>query len=278
MLIDTHAHLNFPDYKKDLDQVINRSMENGVTKIICVSSNLADSEEAIRLAKKHPGVIYAAVGIHPQQTDPGNNQSLKEQIDRLAKLATQKEVVAVGECGLDFSPAPPGEKDRTQEEQTFLFQEQIKIARKLNLALIIHSRKAFAETIRHIEPFAHNPPPTTHNFLRGVFHCYSAGKKGIKKINQLGFYFGVDGNLTYDLGLQNTFRQIPLDEIILETDCPFLSPVPFRSQRNEPKNIKTIADFLSGLTDKPTQEVASQTSQNAINLFGIKENQKTLIN
>ncbi|HUW21246.1 MAG TPA: TatD family hydrolase [Candidatus Bathyarchaeia archaeon] len=269
MLVDTHAHLNFSEYAKDIDQIIKRSLENKVTKIICVGSNLDDSEKAITLAKKYPGVIYAAVGIHPQQTDPENSQPLKEQTDRLAKLAAYQEVVAVGECGLDFSPAPPGEKDRTRKEQIFLFQQQIKIAQDLKLPLIIHTRKAFMETVQLIESFTNNPQSTTENLLQGVFHCYSAGKKRISKVTQLGFYFGTNGNLTYDPGLQNIFCQIPFDKIILETDCPFLSPVPFRNQRNEPKNIKIIAEYLSRLKNIPLKEVARQTTQNAQNLFNI---------
>lgn len=128
MLVDTHAHLNFKDYQKDLNQVVNRAVKNGVEKIICVSSNLADSEKAIKLAQKYSGTIYAAVGIHPHQTDPNHPGLPEKQIEKLSKLAKEKEVAAIGECGLDYSPAPPREKDRSKKDQFFLFKEQIKLA------------------------------------------------------------------------------------------------------------------------------------------------------
>jgi TatD DNase family protein len=267
MLVDTHSHLNFPDYEKDLDQVIERARKNGVSKIICVSSNLADSKKAIEIAQKYRGTVFAAVGIHPQQTDPETTLLPEEQITILADLASNPKVVAVGECGLDYSPAPPGEKDRSHEEQNFLFTEQIKIAKKLKLPIIIHSRQAFPDTIGMIKRFyTLDPKPYP---LTGVFHCYSAGKKGIQKVDDLGLYFGVDGNLTYDGGLQNVFSQIPLKKILLETDAPFLSPLPNRSARNEPANIKSIAETLAKIKKVPLEEIAKVTSLNTQQLFRI---------
>ncbi len=261
MLIDTHAHLNFPDYDKDLDQTIGRAQKEGVKKIICVSSNIADSQKAIEISKQYPGVVYAAIGIHPQQTDPGNSASLEEQIQQLESLAANKSVVAIGECGLDFSPAPPGEKDRSRKEQVFLFLKQIEIAQKNKLALIIHTRESFSQTIETLKG--------SGNLPKGVVHCYSGGKKGVTKVLELGYYFGFDGNLTYDLGLQNVCRQIPLDKIILETDSPFLSPKPFRGKRNEPANTKIIAEFLGQSKNTSLAKIADTTTKNAGLLFGI---------
>ncbi len=258
MLIDTHAHLNFPDYDKDLDGVVGRAIEAGVKKIICVSSNTTDSQKAVEIAKKYPGVVFAAVGIHPQQTDPENKNPLEKQIEKLAKLAKEKQVVAIGECGLDLSPAPPPEKDRTQDQQRFLFENQIKIAKELGLPLLIHSRKALEQTVETLKKF---------KSLKGVFHCYAGGKKGIKKVLGLGFYFGVDGNLTYDEGLQNVFRQIPLEKIVLETDCPFLAPFPFRGQRNEPAYVKIIAKKLAEIKNVPFEKVTKITTKNALELI-----------
>ncbi len=262
MLVDTHAHLNFKDYKDDLDRVIKRSVKNGVTKVICVSSNVNESEKAIKIAQKYKGVVYAAVGIHPHQTDPETALSPKEQIEMLSKLAKHKEVIAIGEAGLDYSPAPPGEKDRSKEEQFFLFQKQTEIALESKLPIIIHSRKAFPDTLEIIKQKA-NPD------LKGVFHCYSAGKKGIEKVNQLDFFFGVDGNLTYDQGLQNVFSQIPTEKILLETDCPFLSPEPLRNARNEPANVKIITECLAKITKTNFQKIAKITTKNVKNLFKI---------
>ncbi len=260
MLIDTHCHLNFPDYDQDLDQVLSGALKNGVTKIICVSSNLADSKKAVDIASKYPRFVYAAVGIHPHQTDPENEETEEKQIQELEKLALEKEVVAIGECGLDYSEAPPREKNRSQEKQLFLFQEQIKLAKKLKLPLLVHSRKAFADIIEILEK--------DHD-LCGVFHCYSAGKSGIEKVRELDFYFGLDGNLTYDPGLQKVISLIPLEKILLETDAPFLSPVPYRGQRNEPKNVKIISEYLAKIKNTSQEEVEKITSHNSKLLFNI---------
>ena len=282
MLVDTHAHLNFKDFQKNLDQVVRRSLKAGVGKIVCVSSNVEDAGRAIKIAQKYPGVVYAAVGIHPQQTDPQNPDSPEKQIQQLANLAQEKEVVAIGECGLDLSPAPPGEKDRSKDEQKLLFQEQIKLSLQLNKPLIVHSRKAFEETINLLlstseEGRSVDPPSEVSNSrplalsprLSGVFHCYSAGKKGIARVDELGFLFGADGNLTYDEGLQNVFAQIPLEKILLETDCPFLAPEPYRGQTSEPAHVKLIAEFLAKVKKVPFEKVAKTTTQNAKNLFNI---------
>jgi len=267
-LIDTHAHLNFPDYKNDLDKVIDRSVKNGVTKIICVSSNIADSVKAIEIAKKYPSTIYAAVGIHPHQTDFQEKLSLKEQIEQLKKLAKNSEVIAIGECGIDFSPAPPKEKDRSEKEQIFLFEKQIELALDLNLPILVHSRKAFDEVLFILKRYLNS----SKGKLAGVFHCYSGGKSDIKKVEEIGFYFGLDGNLTYDSGLQNVTKLIPLEKILLETDCPFLSPEPYRGLRNEaysasfwrnePKNVKIIAEFLAKLKGLTLNQLAKIVTKN----------------
>ena len=254
MFIDTHAHLNFPDYKDDLKEVIKRSLENGVKKIICASSSLKDSIKAIEIAKKYPGIVYAAVGIHPHQTDLQEKASTEEQIEKLKELANKKAVVAIGECGLDFSPAPPMEKDRLEKEQLFLFKKQIEIALALNLPLLIHARKALPQVLEILHSFQNKPG--------GVFHCYSGGKSDIKKVEELGFSFGLDGNLTYDVGLQNVVKEIPLEEILLETDSPFLSPEPYRGLRNEPKNVKIIAEFLAQLKGLPLKQVIKTIAKN----------------
>ena len=143
---------------------------------------------------------------------------------------------------------------------SFLFKRQLEIALKNKLPVVIHSRQAFHETIAILEQ--HAIPK-----LEGVFHCYSAGKKGIKRTDSLGFYFGVDGNLTYDEGLQDTFQQIPLKKILLETDCPFLAPVPYRGQRSEPAHVKITAEFLAKIKGVSFDQVARTTTQNAVSLF-----------
>jgi len=258
MLIDTHAHLNFPDFQKDLDDVIKRSLENDVQKIICVSSNLKDSAKAIEIAKKYPHIVYAAVGIHPHQTDFQEKLSVKEQIEKLKNLVKEKPPIAIGECGLDFSPSPPIEKDRSEKDQIFLFEKQIELALDLNLPVLVHSRKTFDEVLAILKKYFQ----LSGGKLRGVLHCYSGGKKDIKKIEELGFYFGLDGNLTYDVGLQNVAKLIPLEKIVLETDSPFLSPQPYRGLKNEPKNVKIIAEFLAQLKGLPLNQLAKIITEN----------------
>ncbi|KPJ70961.1 hypothetical protein AMJ51_00440 [Microgenomates bacterium DG_75] len=262
MLVDTHAHLNFKDYQDDLDEVVKRAIRNKVTKIICVSSNVSESEKAIKIAQKYSGIVYPAVGIHPHQTDPKTKLTSERQIRKLNKLAKQKEVVAIGECGFDYSPAPPGEKDRSKKEQDFLFGKQIEIALVSKLPIVVHSREAFTDTLKLLNNYAKRG-------LKGVWHCYSGGKKKISQVDQLGFFFGVDGNLTYDQGLQNVFQQIPLEKILLETDCPFLSPEPHRGTRNEPAHVKIIAECLAKLKGTSLEEVAKITTENAKKIFKI---------
>lgn len=266
MIIDTHAHLNFPDFENDLDKVVENSLKNGVTKIICVSSNIADSEKSLEIAEKYPKIVFPAVGIHPQQTDPENKDSLGSQLDQLDKLAQLSIVVAIGECGLDYAPAPPPEKDRSKEEQLTLFRGQVKIALKHNLPLIIHSRKSFDDAIQILKSTIDNSQLAISN-LKGVIHCYTGGKKGIKKVEEIGFLFGIDGNLTYDTGLQNVVEEIPLEKILLETDAPWLAPLPHRGLRNEPANVKIIAEFLARLKDVSFNRVAQVTTKNAETLF-----------
>jgi len=265
MLIDTHAHLNFPDFDKDLDKVIKDALKAEVEKIICVSSNIEDSKKAIEIAKKYPKVVSAAIGIHPHQTDPRNQNSVKVQVEELEELANNPEVIGIGECGLDFSPAPPEEKDRPKEEQIFLFESQIKLAKKLKLPLSVHCRKATKETLEVLNKHFKSSKNSS-----GVWHCYSAGKSEIQKIIDLGFYFGIDGNITYDLGLQNVIKNIPIERIVLETDCPFLSPIPYRGLRNTPANVRISAEFIAQMMGYSYNDLAVITTKNAEKLFSQK--------
>lgn len=261
-MIDTHCHLNFSDYEKDLEEVIRRSLGSGVNKIICASSDLKSSKRAVEIAKVYPGIVYPAAGIHPQQTDPENKTSLTDQIQALKQLADTDGITAIGECGLDYSPAPPGEADRTKEEQIFIFEEQIKIAKSLNLPIIVHTRKAFEDTVEILKRYQDGS-------LRGVFHCYTGGKKGITKVLDLGFYFGIDGNITYDEGLQRVVKEIPLERLLTETDSPFLSPEPFRGRRNEPANISLIIKSISEIKGEELNKVKNVIFQKAAAFFGI---------
>lgn len=255
MLIDTHCHLNFQAFAEDFDQVIKSAYGASVEKIINVGADLLSSQKAVEIAQKYKG-CFAAVGIHPHHVD----KLEKGWEEKLAKLASQPKVVAIGECGLDYY-----EHERSgiikPEIQKEIFLKQLRLAQNLNLPVIIHSRQAHDDVVSTIHQLSSKIPP------RGVFHCYSAGKSGIEKVNQLDFYFGLDGNLTYDPGLQKVTSLIPLEKILLETDAPFLSPVPYRGQRNEPKNVNIIREWLARIKNVGEKEISQTTSRNAIDLF-----------
>lgn len=236
-MIDTHAHLEeiLCDTRGEVDQ------------IILASSDFESSKSNIELALKY-NFLRPAIGIHPQ--------SPFENINKLEDLMNKK-VIAIGECGLDFSSDEYNEK-----EQINNFRKQIEIAHKYKLPLIIHARKAVDETIEILKEFKD---------LSGVFHCYAGGNKRIKKVLDLGenWYFGIDGNLTYEDGLVDVVKNIPKDRLVLETDCPYLTPIPFRGQKNKPEYIKYIYQKVAEIWGMSFEETEKIVDENARRLFGI---------
>jgi TatD DNase family protein len=259
-MYDTHAHLNFPELSDQIEEIVEKSKAVGVNGIIIASSNLEDSQKSIELAKKYPGFLYASVGIHPQKTDPENKMSIEEQLKSLEDIILESKrssaIVAIGETGLDFSEAPPGEENRTKEDQETLFKGQISLAQKYQLPLAIHAREAVDETIEILSALTH----------QGVFHCYAGGKKRIPKILNLPgeWYFGFDGNLTYDEGLQNTVKLIPENRIIIETDSPYLTPIPHRGETNTPVYLPLIQEKINAVLGK---DLTKQIEENTKALF-----------
>ena len=228
MLIDTHTHIADP---------------TGVDKIILIGTNLKDSQKVVATAQTDEK-IFASVGIHPEYSC--------ENWEKFETLARQPKVVAVGECGLDYKSSS------NHNDQKIAFQKQIEISQKLNLPLIIHSREATNEVLEILNQYQN---------LRGVFHFYNFGKSKIAKVLEMGFFFGLDGNLTYEVGLQNVAKLIPLEKILLETDSPYLSPEPVQNSPNRPKNVKIIASFLSKLKSVSLEVIEKITSENAYSLF-----------
>ena len=257
-VIDTHAHLSekfCPDVKS------GQALIEELT-VILAGSNVTDSRENIELAKNNLK-LWASVGIHPQCTDPENLDAIEKQLKLLEDMVkSNKYVVAIGECGLDFSPPPPEERERSKEEQEKLFLGQIKIAKKYQKPLIIHARKAIDEVIEILKKYKN---------LSGVFHCYTGGKKRIQKVLGLGdqWYFGIDGNLTYEVGLAEVVAAIPKERLILETDSPFLTPVPFRGQTNKPEYVKYIYEKLAEIWKLSLNETEKMIDRNAKRLFNI---------
>jgi len=237
-MIDTHAHL---------DQILCDT-RGEVDKIILASSDFESSQNNLKLAQKYD-FLLPAIGIHPQ--------SPSQEIDKLESLITKK-VVAIGECGLDYS-----EEIYDKNNQLIIFKKQIELAQKYKLPLIIHARKAVDEVIEILRQYKN---------ISGVFHCYAGGVKRIKKIIDLNFYFGIDGNITYEDGLVSVVKNIPKDRLVLETDCPYLTPIPFRGQENKPAYVKYIYQKVAEIWEMGFQETEKLVDENARKLLRIKTN------
>ncbi len=253
MLIDSHAHLEMREFDSDREEVIKRAGEAGVDFIITVGINLEFSLKAVNLAQKHEN-IYAAIGIHPHDVANADNSTY----DALKELAHRKKVVAYGEIGLDFfrnlSP---------QEKQLEAFGRQLELAQELNLPVIIHDREAHKQSIEIVK---------SSRVRRGVFHCFSGDYEMAKKCTDLGFYISIPGVVTFDKSktLQEVAQRLPLSNLLLETDCPYLAPVPHRGKRNEPSYVIHTAKKVAEIKKVSWEEVAEVTACNTMNLFGIK--------
>jgi len=253
MIIDSHAHLEMEEFDHDRALVIKRAQSAGVDLIITVGTNLKLSRKAVDLASHHEN-IYAAIGVHPH--DVGKIDS--KTYDELKALAGHRKVVAYGEIGLDFfrNLAP-------QAQQIERFSEQIQLAKELNLPVIIHDREAHSQSLQMIK---------TAGLHQGVFHCFSGDYQMARQCLDLGFFLSVPGVVTFNQGktIQNVVKHVPLSSLLLETDCPYLTPEPYRGQRNEPAYIVHTAKKVAEIKGLAWEEVAAVTAQNTLNLFRIK--------
>ncbi len=253
MLIDSHAHLDFSQFRDDRDAAVRRALEADVTAIINVGTDWASSERSVELAARYPA-IYAAVGVHPHDAGTLSADVLK----RLGELAAEEKVVAIGEIGLDFyrdlSP-----RDRQRQA----FRQQIRLAVELGLPLVIHDRDAHAETLRILRE-------EEAGRVGGVLHCFSGDLDMAREGIALGFLIAFGGPITYGgKKKQDIAGRIPLEKILIETDCPFLTPVPHRGQRNEPAYVRHVAEKLARLRGISFEEAAAATTANAAGLFGL---------
>lgn len=271
MLIDTHCHLNFKAFKKDLDQILDRAKAKGVTKIIIPGAKLDSSQEAVRISQLYPA-CFAAVGIHPHHaeefTEEKSEKLNQAKLKKLTPLLKGKKTVAVGEIGLDryqYKDRPPLAKSDI-EGQTALFTCQLDLAVKFNLPVIIHSRQAMDDVIAIIENYIKRGKS-----IHGVFHCFEGNENHLNKAINLGFYVGFDGNITYEENdkLRSLVKYAPLNRILIETDAPFLTPVPFRYTRNEPSYLPLIAQIIADIHKRTKQDVAYTTVTNARKLFKV---------
>ena len=249
MLTDTHCHLFYEDLKNDIHNVIKRASDLGVNKFVCVSTNLNDAQECIELAEKFKP-IWATAGIHPHdaKSAPINFE------DKLKTLLNNKKIVAVGEIGLDYFR---GITD--QKIQKKYFRKQLKIATEMNLPIVFHNREADKDIISILSDF-----PS----LKGVAHCFSSTIETAEKLIELGFLISFSGNLTFkNSKLPEVASRIPLSSLLVETDSPYLSPVPFRGKPNEPARTRYVAEKLADIHNCSVEKIANKTSENALKLF-----------
>ncbi len=258
MLVDTHAHLDFPDFDFDRKEIIQKAAEAGVKYIINVSSDLRGCLASLELTKDYKN-IFASIGIHPHSAA----EIGEEDFQRIPGLLKNEKVVAVGEVGLDYyrNLSPP---DRQKE----LFSRFIGLSLETRLPLIIHSRDAEIDTIDILKSRA------TGAAIKGVIHCFSGSRDFCQKCLDLGLSISFTCNITYKKseGLRELVKFVPSDRLLLETDCPYLSPEGQRGRRNQPSNVRPLAQFIADLRGRSLEEIARNTTDNAIKLFNLTVN------
>jgi TatD DNase family protein len=255
-LIDSHAHIQGTEFAEDISAVIQRAQEAGVEKIIVVggAGDLSSNVEALELAQSFPG-LFATVGMHPHDAKDVGEEDFK----RLKELTNSPEVVAVGETGLDFYY-----EHSPRQMQIDLFCRFIQMARETGLPLVVHDREAHREVAEMLRLEGRGE-------IRGVVHCFTGDFETARDFLDLGFDLSFTGIITFKNAepLRDVVRRIPLNRILVETDSPYLAPVPYRGKRNEPAFVRFVAETIARVRGVPLQEVAETTTRNARDLFGI---------
>lgn len=259
MLVDSHAHIDGPEFDADREQVIERASAAGVTAVLNVGTGDPHSgafERAVTLAEQHKN-IYAALGVHPHDARLFDVEAEK----RIASLVSgNSRVIAWGEIGLDFHY-----DNSPRDTQKRVFQRQLQLAREAKLPVIIHTREAEVETIEIIKSEASDTK------LTGVMHCFSGSEQLAMNAVELGFYISFSGIITFKKAeeLRAVAQKVPLERLLVETDCPYLAPIPFRGKRNEPAYVAEVARRLAELRNLSLEELAKITSNNFSSLFGV---------
>ncbi len=250
MLFDTHAHMNDPAFAEDRQEVLLGLKDKGVENILNVGCCLASSQDCIAMAEEYP-FVYASVGSHPDSADEVN----EEAIEQYRKMAQHPKVRAIGEIGLDYYY-----ETIPREIQQKAFRMQMELARELNMPVIVHERNAHDDGMRIVKEF----PEVT-----GVFHCYSGSAEMARQLVNMGWYIGFTGVLTFKNARKavETAESIPLERIVLETDCPFMAPEPFRGKRNDPGYLFRMAERLAEIRGISVEEVHRITTANARALY-----------
>lgn len=251
-LIDTHTHLYVEEFKDDINAVITRATEEGVEKFYLPAIDSSETEALLELEKKFPGKMYAMTGLHPCSV----KENFKEELKKIEQQLSEREFAAIGETGLDFYW-----DTSFKEEQIESLHIHADWAIKYKRPLVIHTRNSMAETIELVREYK------SRN-LYGVFHCFSGTLKDATEIVDAGFFLGIGGVLTFkNSGLAEVIKDVDLKHLVLETDSPYLAPIPFRGKRNESSYLKYIADKLAEVKSVSIEDVAQQTSKNAEFLF-----------
>ncbi|MDP3991779.1 MAG: TatD family hydrolase [Candidatus Colwellbacteria bacterium] len=274
-LIDAHTHVQFAAYDNDWKEVIDRSLAQN-TWLVNVGTQKDTSAKAVEIAEKYSEGVYATVGLHPIHTEKshhdsqelGNNEEAKGFSSRgegfdyeyYKGLNQNEKVVAVGECGLDYYRLT----EETKEKQAEVFEAQINLAAEIKKPLMIHCRQAYSDLINILnnqKPILGNPS--------GIIHFFSGTKENAKELLNLGFYFSFGGVVTFVRDYDEVIKSVGLDKIVLETDAPYVTPVPHRGKRNEPAYVKYVAEKLAEILGKDSEEVAAKTTQNACDVLKI---------
>jgi TatD DNase family protein len=263
VFFDTHAHLDYPDYAPDLPEVIARAQAAGIIEIISIGTSLDSSERAIRLAEKFPS-IYAAIGWHP-------TEALSAPDDlrpALREFARHPKVVAIGETGLDYHHLPSekpkftaADDARYKQKQADIFRQQMEIAAEFGLNCVIHQRTAFDDTIAQMKPFIGK--------TRGVFHCFGENVERMKRVFEIGSLVSFTGIVTFKnaQNVRDCVAAAPLGNFMLETDCPYLAPVPYRGKRCEPAHVKEISETVALIKKCSLEELSAATCKTAKEFF-----------
>jgi TatD DNase family protein len=263
IFFDTHAHLDYPDYAQDLPEVVARAQLAGITKIISIGTNLDSSERAIRLAEKFPNV-FAAVGWHPTEA-----MSAPDDLrPALREFAKHPKVVVIGETGLDYHHLPSEKSEFTaaddasyKQKQVDIFRQQMEVAVEFGLNCVIHQRAAFNDTIAQMKLFIGK--------TRGVFHCFGETVERMKQVFEIGSIVSFTGIVTFKnaQNVRDCVAAAPLDKFMVETDCPYLAPVPFRGKRCEPAYVKQISETAAQIKMCSLEELSAATCQTAKDFF-----------
>ena len=260
---DTHAHLDYPDFADELPAVIDRAHAAGITRIISIGTNLESSARAIKLADQFPAV-FAVIGWHPTEALAAPDDLRPS----LRELAAHPKVVAIGETGLDYYRLPSAQPGQTADDdarykqrQAEIFAQQMEIAAEFGLNCVIHQRSALEDTLAQMQPFVGR--------VRGVFHCFADNADAMRRILAMGSLVSFTGIITFKNGqnIRDIAAATPLDQLMLETDCPYLAPVPYRGKRCEPAYVKEISEVVADVKKCTLQELSAATCATAHKFF-----------